>query len=138
MSLTALSHAALVTLAGPDYTYPGVSGSSRPPASYRKALRADLLARQGGICPVCGDEAEAAQFNHVVSRGPGVLGFMPLNVFAGCAVCNLRCAVRFGTVDDEGRVLDGGIIPLSAFARPDLIPGEWAPVPMLKALQRTM
>jgi hypothetical protein len=135
MALTAARHAELVLIAGPDYTYPGVRGSSRPGSDVRTELRADLVERQGNLCPVCGDALRFAQFNHVVSRGnkvKGGLGHMPENLFAGCATCNLDCALRFGEVTEDGMVKDGGVIPFEHFARPDLIPSEWTPFPILR------
>ena len=138
MALTKERHAAIVDEAGPKFTYPGIVGGSRPPSTYRKELREDLIARQGGLCPVCGNELEFPQFNHVVSRGNAVkggLGHYVHNLFAGCATCNLECAYMFGDVSEDGMVRDGGVIPFEHFARPDLIPSEWTPPPVLKAIR---
>lgn len=131
--LDATFHATLVTLAGPDFTYPGVRGGSRPPATWRTGLRNWLVSAQGGICPVCAGPVRNAQFNHVVSRGPGVKGFIEGNVFAGCATCNLTCAYSYGSVNDDGMVTDGGIIPLEAFKALEVIPTEWPGTATLKA-----
>ena len=146
--LTVDSHKALVDLAGSfgphadgstGPLYPGVSGGSRKPAHLRRGFVLDLLARQGGICPVCGDAVREAQVNHIVESGPKRIGFIAPNVFAGCKACNDSCAAQFGRWLDpatgtvhigkaDGRTMvGGGIVPLSALARPDLIPTEHTP-----------
>lgn len=112
--------AAHATLAGDGFKWEGKEGP-RPPSYARKNLRRWLADQQGGLCPVCGDALRHAQFNHVVSRGPHIRGFIGGNIFAGCALCNLDCALTYGTVDDDGMVKDGGVIPFEHFARPDLI-----------------
>jgi hypothetical protein len=121
-----------VDLAGDDRMWEGVKGSHRPGSDVRRQLRDDLIERQGNTCPVCGWTLRFPQFNHVVSRGPAVKGFLPLNVFAGCATCNLDCALTYGEVDEDNNVIDGGVIPIERFARPELIPSEWTPFPVLR------
>lgn len=134
--ITASDIARFDMLAGPDRMWDEVTGCHRPPSDVRRALRADIAERQGGVCPVCGNAIEFGQFNHVVSRGPKVKGFIPGVVFVGCAPCNLRCAYLYGEVTDDGRVVDGGVIPFDGLARPDVIPTEWTPFPILRTRSR--
>ncbi len=125
--------AGFVALAGPDYSWAGVRGCSRPASDVRRALRADLLARQGNICPVGGEtltDADAIEFNHVVARGNGVRGFIPGNVFAGCAAHNAMTKPQH---DHNGRVVSGKAVLWTAdLARPDVVPLEWTPFPILR------
>lgn len=127
--------AGFVALAGDGFAWAGVRGSSRPPASVRRALRDDLTARQGGICPVHGGalgERGAVEFNHVVARGPLVKGFVAGNVFAGCAGCN---SLTKPIYDESGALLSGvEVLTEEFFARADLIPLEWTPFPVLRRL----
>jgi hypothetical protein len=127
MGITATDIERFRAMAGEDYSLP-VKGTSRPGSDVRTKLRDDLLNRQGGICPVCGDEVRHAEFNHVVARGDAKnpKGFTPGNVFAGCAGCNTDCKNTYGDGDN------GGVIPFERFARPDLIPTEWTPFPVLR------
>jgi hypothetical protein len=111
-----------VALAGPDFTWAGVSGTSRVPNTVRKELRADLAARQGFICFVCGDTLDgSAEFNHIVSRGPGNKGWRVGNIAIGHSACNTRCKDA------------GPVVTLAQIARPDVVPMEWTPFPVLKA-----
>jgi hypothetical protein len=122
-----------VTLAGPTFAWSGVPGCSRPASDVRKALRADLRERQGGICPQCGDDVaeNVAEFCHVVARGPKVKGFIPGNVFAGHSWCNASTKPLY---DDEGTLIRGiEVLTPDMFARPDLVPDEWTPFPVLRA-----
>lgn len=130
------THRAIVAIAGPDYTYTGVTGDSRKPSYARRGFLADLLTRQGGVCVVCGETANDPQVNHITASGPARRGFMPGVVFAGCKACNDRCARVFGTWADprtgeqvtgkrEGYVMvNGGTVPFDAMMRPDLVPME--------------
>jgi 5-methylcytosine-specific restriction endonuclease McrA len=128
MGITATDIQRFVDMAGDGFAWAGVKGTSRPASDVRTKLRDDLLNRQGGICPVCGDDVTHAEFNHVVARGPKVKGFVAGNVFAGCASCNTDCKNEYG----DGT--DGGVIPLERFARPDVIPTEWTPFPVLRKM----
>lgn len=122
-----------VDLAGPGLTWDGVRGGSRPPSSYRTALRDDLWERQGRTCPVCGkgDTGEGIEFNHVVARGPKVKGFHPGNVFAGHASCNASTKPIY---DEAGNLISGvEILWADHFKRVDLIPLEWTPPTILRA-----
>lgn len=122
-------------LAGPTFAWDGVPGCSRPAADVRKALRADLLNRQGGICPQCGNEllSTSAEFCHVVARGPKVKGFLPGNVFAGHASCNASTKPLY---DDEGNLIHGIEVLTSAnLRRMDLVPTEWTPFPVLRQMR---
>lgn len=113
-------------LAGSDYSWSSSRGGHRPTAKVREPLRSDLYSRQGGVCPVCGDmmgdDVSDREFNHVVSAGPDKRGYFPLNVFVGHPACNTMC-----------ERVHGEVIPLEGFKRPDLIPAEWTPFPILKA-----
>lgn len=112
---------AFADMAGADFSWSGTRGGHRPTAKLREPMRADWLTRQGGICPVCGDPVVNGETNHVVSQGPSKRGYFPGNVFNGCASCNTRCEREYGA-----------IIPVIAFARPDVIPMEWTPKPVLR------
>lgn len=128
--LTDIIVQSFAAMAGDDFTWSGVKGGHRPTSQVRRPLVADLLARQGGICPVCGEEAIRPEFNHVVAAGPSRRGFHPLNVFAGCHACNARTAPQW----DNGELVAGvAVLPVSHFSRPDVIPSEWTPFPILKA-----
>lgn len=121
---------AFVALAGERFTWAGVRGCSRPASDVRKALRDDLLARQGGICPVCGCEARNVEFNHLIARGPMVKGFVPGNVFAGCGACNASTKPLY---DERGNLISGvEVITPDMLVRPDLVPSEWTPFPILR------
>lgn len=125
---------AFVALAGPRFTWAGVRGCSRPAADVRKALRADLESRQGGICPVCGGPIRNAEFNHLVARGPEVKGFLPGNIFAGCSSCNAATKPLY---DNEGNLISGiEVLTPDMLARPDLVPSEWTPFPVLRKMPR--
>lgn len=124
---------ALVDMAGEGFTWAGVRGCSRPASDVRRALRDDLLARQGGICCACGREAVNAEFNHIVARGPQVKGFVVGNIFAGCASCNAATKPLY---DERGNLISGiEVLTPDMLARPDLVPAEWTPFPILR--QRT-
>lgn len=121
-------------LAGSDLLYVGVKGSSRFGNDIRTKRRTDLLERQDGICPVCGEsgtERGAWEFNHVVARGPKKLGFMPGNIFAGHSSCNAKTKP---TYVDGVLVAGVEVLWVEHFARPDLIPTEWTPAPVLRAM----
>lgn len=122
---------AFKALAGDDYMWTGVRGCHRPPATVRRALRLDLIARQGGICPQCGNALDdTAEFCHVVSRGPAVKGWIPGCIFAGHVACN---ASTKPIHDNDGNVLSGvAVLTVDMFARPDLVPDEWTPFPILR------
>jgi hypothetical protein len=125
---------AFYALAGDALRWDGVKGCSRPGSDVRRALRADLAARQGNICPVCGNALRRPEFNHVVARGPMVRGFLPGNVFAGCHDCNARTAPEY---TDDGTLVAGvECLTEDYFARADLIPQEWTPFPVLRKMPR--
>ena len=124
-----------VALAGPTFSWDGVPGCSRPASDVRKALRADLLARQGGICPQCGTDLPdaVAEFCHIVARGPKVKGFLPGNVFAGHASCNASTKPLY---DDRGNLIHGvEVLTEAHMARLDLVPTEWTPFPVLRQMR---
>lgn len=140
--------AGFVALAGPDFTWAGVRGCSRPASDVRKALRADLANRQGGICPVGGeplpgwsanasnDWLPGVEFNHIVARGPLVKGFIIGNIFAGCASHN---AMTKPLYNDNGELISGvEVITPDMLARPDLIPMEWTPFPILRSASKNL
>lgn len=103
-----------VALAGPDFAWDGVKGCSRPPSTYRKALRFDLIRRQSGICFACGDMLdESAEFCHIVSRGEKLRGWLPGNIAVGHAACNTRQKNR------------GPVVRVADMVRPDVVPMEW-------------
>jgi hypothetical protein len=124
--------ARFIALAGPGYAWAGVRGCSRPAADVRKALRADLAERQGGICPQCGEALGSTyEYCHLVARGPLVKGFLPGNVFAGHAHCNASTKPLY---DDEGTLISGiEALRPSDLARPDLVPSEWTSFPVLRS-----
>lgn len=117
-------------LAGSDFAWDCGFSTARPPGTYRTELRRWLIEAQGGICPRCGESGNARgawEFNHVVSRGPGIKGFVDGNVFAGHSSCN---AATKPVHDADGNVVAGmAVIPLTMFARPDVVPMEW-PTPV--------
>lgn len=132
MAITDIDVEGFVTLAGDGFMWAGVRGSSRPPSTVRRALRDDLWARQGEVCAVCGkgDNGDALEFNHVVSRGPGVKGFIRGNVFTGHGSCNARTKPLY---DENGTLISGVEVLTSAYLkRMDVIPTEWTPFPILK------
>lgn len=136
MALTQADIERFAALAGPDFAWNGVKGTSRPAADVRTQLRLWLVKAQDGICPVCGDDmaGRAVEFNHVVARGPMVKGFTSGNVFAGCASCNAATKPLY---DETGALISGiEILPLFHFARPDVIPNEWPAFPYLRSLHR--
>lgn len=131
--LTDTDVATFVALAGPTFSW-DVKGSSRPASDVRTALRSDILARQGGICPQCGSEARNPEFCHIVARGPKVKGFLPGNIFVGCAACNASTKPLY---DDEGILISGvEVLTPAMLARPDLVVFEWTPFPVLRTLGR--
>lgn len=124
---------AFVALAGDGFAWEGVRGSSRPASDVRTALRVDLLERQGGVCPVCGTTGTARgawEFNHVVARGPLVKGFIRGNVFAGHSSCN---SLTKPIYNENGALISGiEVLWVEHFARPDVIPTDWTPFPILR------
>jgi hypothetical protein len=120
------------TLAGPDFTWSQATRDHRPPSYARAGLRLWLGEQQGGICPVCGNDVMHGEINHVVGQGKVRRGYLMGNIFLGCATCNTTCEREFGYYADGQR--SGGVIPLSRFARPDLI--GTAKVPGPTALKR--
>jgi len=150
--LTMALSAYLRSVAGPEFTYPGVTGAGRPSnrhpsgGSPRRGLKAWLLAAQGGLCPCCGEglALAEAEFSHVAARGPKVSGFIPGNVYAGCRAGNSRMAPEWTdgpaveatmyvggeahTVSLPGpKVLIKGVDVQTPdhLGRPDLVPTEW-------------
>ena len=114
-----------VALAGPTFEWAGVSGTSRPASDVRTPLRLDLIARQDGICFACGAMLDGtAEFCHIVSRGPGGSsggkGWKVGNIAVGHAACNLA------------QKENGPVVNLSDMARPDVVPMEWTPFPILR------
>lgn len=126
---------ALADMAGDDFSWP-VSGTSKPSGGVKPMLRDDLLARAGGICAVCGESGTARgawEINHVVSRGPAIKGFTIGNLFAGHSSCN---ALTKPIYVDGALVSGVEVLPLSHFARPDVVPMEWTPFPILRAMAK--
>lgn len=122
----------LCIMAGPTLSWP-VRGSSRPGSDVRTELRDDMSARQGGLCPVHGGALVRAEFNHTVARGPEVKGFVRGCVFSGCHDCNARTAPEY-----VAGVLVKGVEVLweHDFTRPDLVPLDWTPFPILSARRK--
>ena len=134
-------------LAGPLFLWDSVPKRSpmgpneRPDSGWRIPLRMDLVARQGGICPVCGNALPGdgsiggiVEFNHVVARGPHIRGFIKGNIFAGCAPCNSATKPLY---DNDGMLISGReILDIDYFARPDLIPLDWTPTPILRRARK--
>lgn len=122
-----------VALAGDGFRWDGVRGCSRPASNVRKQLRDDLWSRQGEVCPFCGqgDNGDALEFCHIVARGPGVKGFVPGNVATGHASCNARTKPLY---DEAGALISGVEVlrPGTHIARPDVVPMEWTPFPILR------
>ena len=94
--LTTTRFDTLVALAGPEFTYPGVRGGSRPNGKARPALREWLRVAQGDRCAHIGCDVPLSvgtvELCHVVSRGPLVLGFLHGNLYAGHKGCNADAA----------------------------------------------
>lgn len=108
----AATYAALVSLAGDDFTWSG--SYARPASDIRSGLFAFLADYAGGLCAFCGDDlGEGWQACHIVSGGAGRRGYVPGNLAAGCADCN-----------DADRD-QGAIVALSTIMRADLIPTAW-------------
>lgn len=128
--------ATFVALAGEGFAWEGVRGCSRPASDVRTALRADLWERQGGICAACGkgDNGTPLEFNHIVARGPKVKGFLPGNIFTGHATCNAATKPLY---DERGTLISGVEVLTIAggfLVRPDVVPMEWTPFPILRSL----
>lgn len=112
-----------VALAGDDFAWAGVKGCHRPASDVRRALRADLIARQGGICFDCGEMLDdTAEFCHIVSRGPARKGWMPGNIGIGHSACNERQKDR------------SPIVQIADMTRPDVIVTDWLPFPILRRM----
>lgn len=112
-----------VALAGDDFSWSSSRGGHRPTGKggFRAILRADLAARQGWLCPQCGESLdETAEFCHLVARGSGKRGWFPRNIMVGHSVCN------------EVQKSRGEVVNPADMARPDLVPDEWTPFPVLK------
>lgn len=125
-----------VALAGEGFLWADVSGTSRPPSNVRGSLRDDLWARQGGICAACGegDNGIPLEFNHVVSRGPKVKGFVRGNIFAGHSSCNARTKPLY---NDEGALISGvEVLDSQYLKRMDVVPTEWTPFPILRQVTK--
>lgn len=122
--LTADRHAELVTLAGPDFSWPGIGSRPTSKNGVRAGLMAWLANVAGGTCAFCGGPAGSDwEACHVVSAGPLRRGFTPPNLAVGCHACNI--ADR-----DSGHA----VVPYATILRPDLIPHEWPATRVLSAL----
>lgn len=134
--LTIQTIASLADMAGDDFTWDGVVGSSRPGSAHRRGLAAWMDDAQGHMCAFCGEESSALEFCHIVTRGnkreaDGTLtprtsdtglGWLPRNIARGCRPCNLDQLAR------------GPIVQWERIARPDLIQGEWVAAPILRSM----
>jgi len=132
MGITNQDVARFVALAGDGFAWAGVRGSSRPASDVRKALRDDLWERQGRVCAACGmgDTGDALEFNHVVSRGPAVKGFVAGNIFTGHATCNARTKPLY---DTDGSLMSGvEVLTSEHLTRMDVVPTDWTPFPILR------
>jgi hypothetical protein len=112
--------ARIEAIAGADFSYAGTSGTGRPSANFnggspRRGLKAYLYAAQGGLCPACGLDLawEGSELAHMVSRGPGIKGFMPANLAVEHSHCN--------TMQKD----KGPVVRPADLARPDLIVTCW-------------
>lgn len=116
--------ARLARLAGEDYRWDGVRGVAEITSKARAPFRAWLAARQGGICPQCGDALDGTlNFCHIIPRGPLKKGWTTGNVFVGHARCN---GYALGTADHA--------MTFDMFARPDRVfTGPW---PSMTAMAR--
>jgi hypothetical protein len=129
--LTETLIANMADMAGPEFTWEGVRGSSRPPSAVKRGLAQYMDAIVQGCCFYCGETEgspidNGLEFCHIVSRGPGKSdsgkGWIPGNIGRGHKSCNLIMEAR------------GPVVPLSDIARPDLIPMEWLPAKELRML----
>ena len=123
MDYTVADMEGFAALAGEDLSWTMSKGGHRPTGAkgFRAALREDIAVRQGGICPECGEPLdETAEFCHLVARGKGLRGWFPRNIMVGHALCN------------EAQKIRGAVVHPDTLARPDLVPDEWTPFPILK------
>lgn len=123
--ITELDVTRFEAMAGEGFSWPD-RGGNRPPSSYmgrtgfRDILRDDLRTRQGDICFACGDALNGGgEFCHIVSRGPVRKGWLPGNIAIGHAACN------------EMQKEAGEVVHISDMVRPDVVPTEWTPFPIL-------
>lgn len=139
MTYTLEDTARLVAMAGPDFAWRNgpfnKNEPARPSSKVRKALRDDLAARQGYICPQCGHalnrDGMGTEFCHIVARGPEQRGFVRGGIFSGHSACNASTKPQF---DADGNLVSGiAVLTPDMFARPDLVPNEWTPFPVLAA-----
>lgn len=129
---------ALVDLAGANFAWQGVGGTSRPASATRRGLRVFLYAAQGTRCADCGErEANPAalEFCHVVSRGLGAAtsdegkGWTPGNIFLGHRVCPSD-PMR----GNKAQQMRGPVVWPEHVTRADLIMDWWPTVPELKRM----
>lgn len=131
----------LARMAGSDHMWePVARGTSRQGSVARRGLRVWLAAAQGHICPSCGNSLNgfngAVDVAHVIGTGPMDRGYIPGNVFACHAICNVSDARTHGGSESRGKVAD---IPFAALARADVIPTDTFPgVTALRALGKTV
>lgn len=125
--------ASLHARAGAAFDWAGTK-SSRPPSTWRSALKAHLYAAQDGRCFDCGnsDVIESLEFCHIVSRGNVATsdkgkGWVPGNIALGHRVC--PC----GTRGNKAQQMRGPIVLPEHITRPDLVAVEWPTPPTLKA-----
>ena len=116
---------AFVADAGPSFTWKDGDPSSRPHTDIRTGLKAYLYRYSEGLCVFCArpvDERDAQACHIVSSGGPKVRrGYVAGNIATGCQTCNDRQA-------EAG----WDVVPLSAIARPDLVPDAWPRMPDLR------
>jgi hypothetical protein len=140
MALTMNMIQALTAMAGDDFTWRGIGGTSRPASATRRGLRAYLYAVQGTRCADCGQyesNPAALEFCHVVSRGLSARtsdegkGWTVGNLFLGHRVC----PTTDGTVrGNKAQQMRGPVVLPEHLTRPDLVADWWPTVPELKRM----
>ena len=128
----------MLARAGTSLDWSSDRGGHRPTGArgFRGALRADLAARQGGLCAQCGDALDGnAVFAHLVARGPAKRGWHAGNIAITHSECN-DCRVedaRMCPASSPCHFHIGPVIQPSDMARADIVAVEWPHFPTLKA-----
>lgn len=120
-------HAALVAMAGTDFTWLATSGTHRLTSDARVGLAAWLTDAQGSTCAFCGDSLGGKpELCHIVSGGEMRKGFLAPNIAMGCRDCN--------EIDSKA----WKVIGYESIARADLVQIEWPDTPYLASLGRDL